>query len=142
MGWGPNSLGINFGDGGPAGPTHRRGAAGVLLSEGQWVHFAAVVRGPDSTDFSLYVNGSAIAHTYDGSGGPMAHDPLGSPNIGGYRLVAANEPWLGSMDDLRLYNCALDAAAVTALQTITTVGPRPAAQRRSLPSPRSGLTEP
>jgi len=139
--WGPNSLGISYGDGGPTASANRRSAAGAQLPTDQWIHIAAVVRGSASTDFSLYVNGSPIAHTYEGSGGPIAHSPSAAPNIGSWQLVTANQPWKGRMDDLRVYDCALDAAGVAALQA-PSPAPTMTRLRQFRRSSSSGITTP
>ncbi len=140
MGWGANTLGISFGDGGGGGPSHRRSAAGAQVPVGQWTHIAAVVTGPDSLGFKLYVNGTAIAHTYEGTGGPLVHSASAGPNIGSWQLVAANQPWKGRMDDLRLYNCALSAVDVTTLQAlIASPSQAPVGRFNSHGSGRSGV---
>jgi hypothetical protein len=141
IGWGPSTLGVSYGDGGGTSAAHRRSAAGAPAPTDQWVHFAAVVRGPNSSDFSLYVNGSLIAHGHDGTGGPIAHDATAGPNIGSWQLVTANQPWKGRLDDLRLYNCALDAAGVAALQTPSPSNPAPQL-RRYRRNTSSGITIP
>jgi hypothetical protein len=63
---------------------------------------------------TLYMNGQPVAATYSGTGGPIRHTTAPA-RIGAYSLVAANQRWLGAMDDLRVYSCSLDQAQVTAL---------------------------
>jgi hypothetical protein len=107
-------FGIAYGTGGPTAPPFRRSGGAVTIPDGVWIHVVAVVRGP--TDMSVYLDGTAVGIALDGTGvGPMTHDPAFGPNIGSWKLVEANEPWKGRLDDLRLYACALDAAEAAAL---------------------------
>jgi hypothetical protein len=104
---------ISYADGGPVGGQHRRTLqATAPIATDAWVHLVATVRGP--TDMTLYVNGVPVPGTFDGTGGPMAHTAAPA-RIGSFSLVAANRPWLGRLDELRVYGCSLDAAEVTAL---------------------------
>jgi hypothetical protein len=106
-------LSISYGDGGGTSSQFRRTAETVapVLTD-RWIHFAATVRGP--TDMTLYVNGVPISTTFSGSGGAMLHSPAPA-RIGSFQLISANRPWLGSLDDVRLYGCSLDHAEVAFL---------------------------
>jgi hypothetical protein len=106
-------LSVTYADGGAVGATTRRTAESIApLPTDAWVHVVATVRGP--TDMSLYVNGAPVATTLSGTGGPIVHT-VAPARIGAFQLIAANRPWLGRLDEVRLYDCSLDASEVAAL---------------------------
>jgi hypothetical protein len=107
---------INYGSGGSPGVASRRTLeSNAPVPAGAWVHVAATVRGP--TDMTLYVNGAAVAGTFSGSGGQMVHTAFPA-RIGSFSLITANRPWLGSLDDVRLYDCSLDPRDVPGLVNV------------------------
>jgi hypothetical protein len=63
---------------------------------------------------TLYINGTPVPGTYSGTGGPLVHTSAPA-RIGALTLVPANRPWLGHLDDLRIYGCSLNASEVAAL---------------------------
>jgi hypothetical protein len=83
----------------------------AALPTGQWAHVAVTLSGTTAT---LYVNGVAV-----GSNTAVAHAP--------FRLAATTQNWIGrsqysadpyfngKLDDFRIYNGALSAAAIAAL---------------------------
>jgi hypothetical protein len=104
---------MSYGNGGSVGAASRRSIdSDNPIPLDQWVHLAATVRGP--TDMTLYVNGTPVTATFSGTGGPILHSPAPA-RIGSYSLIAANTPWAGMLDEMRIYNCSLDAASVSAL---------------------------
>ena len=110
------NLSFSYGSGGPVGAASRRTIDGDNpIPADEWVHIAATMRG--ATDMSLYVNGALVPATYNGTGGPMVHTQAPA-RIGSYSLIAANAPWLGSLDEVRVYNCSLTAADVAALYMV------------------------
>jgi hypothetical protein len=103
-------LSISYGDGGRTSTQFRRTAETVgPIPSDRWLHVAATVRGP--TDMTLYVDGVPVSSALSGTGGAMAHSPAPA-RIGSFQLVAANRPWLGPLDEVRIYGCSLDAAQV------------------------------
>jgi hypothetical protein len=112
---GPSGLpAISFGNGGLPGPMSRRTLGGNdPLPTDSWVHIAATVRG--ATDMTLYVNGAPVAGTYTGTGGPLVHSPFFPARIGLITTNPEHRPWLGELDDIRIYDCSLEAKGVAAL---------------------------
>jgi hypothetical protein len=104
---------ITYADGGLVGPASRRTlVANNPIPTDTWVHIAATVRGP--TDMTLYVNGAEVPGTYSGTGGPLVHG-TGPARIGRITTLPLNRPWLGLLDEIRIYDCSLDPNEVTAL---------------------------
>ncbi|HSL71427.1 MAG TPA: LamG domain-containing protein, partial [Longimicrobiales bacterium] len=113
---GPGQPSITFADGGGTGAAFRRTfTASSAIPSDTWVHLTATVRGP--TDMTLYVNGAAVPGTYSGTGGPLVHTPAPA-RIGRITILPANQPWLGQLDELRIYNCSLDPSGVAALHAL------------------------
>ena len=110
----PNGrLSMSYGSGGPSGESRRRTVdSNAAIPADTWVHVAATVRGP--TGMTLYVNGAPVASTYSGTGGSIVHSAAPA-RIGTFQLIPGNRPWLGRMDDLRIYDCSLDASEVVQL---------------------------
>jgi hypothetical protein len=110
----PSGMGqISFADGGPVGVDHRRTLETVApLPTDRWLHLVATVR--SLSDMTLYVNGVRVSGVMSGTGGPPAHSAAPA-RIGAFQLVAANRPWLGLLDELRIYDCSLDAGEVSVL---------------------------
>jgi len=110
----PNGrLSMSYGSGGPSGESRRRTVdSNAAIPADTWVHVTATVRGP--TDMTLYVNGAAVASTYSGTGGSLVHSAAPA-RIGTFQLIPGNRPWLGRMDELRIYDCSLDASEVVRL---------------------------
>ncbi len=105
-------LSINYGDGTGALVTSRRSLVSNAAPQYGWINVAATVRGP--TDMTLYVNGAAVAGTYTGSGGALAHTAAAA-RIGSHSFVVQNRPWFGPMDEVRVYDCSLSAADVLSI---------------------------
>jgi hypothetical protein len=107
------TLSITYASGGGVTPANRRTLeSSQPIRTDAWVHVAATVRGP--TDMTLYVDGLPVQGTYSGAGGALVHSPAPA-RIGSFGIVTANRPWLGGLDDLRIYDCSLTAAQVAAL---------------------------
>jgi hypothetical protein len=104
---------ITYANGGPVGPGSRRTlTANDPIAADTWVHIAATVRGP--TDMTMYVNGQPVPGTLSGSGGPLVHTSAPA-RIGAFSTLALNRPWLGLLDDLKIWDCSLDANEVAFL---------------------------
>ncbi len=109
------SLQITYADGGAVGAATRRTiSSNNPIPADTWVHVAATVRGP--TDMTLYVNGAAVPGTYSGTGGPLLHTAAPA-RIGSMTIVPGNRPWLGNLDEVRVYDCSLVASEVALLFT-------------------------
>jgi hypothetical protein len=107
---------ITFADGNGAGAAFRRTfTTSNPIPPNTWVHVAATVRG--AADMTIYVNGAAVPGVYSGTGGPLVHTP-GPARIGRITILPTNRPWLGGLDELRIYNCSLDSAEVAALHAL------------------------
>lgn len=106
-------LEITYGDGGDPGAGARRTAlSDAPLPTDRWVHVAALVRAPD--DMVIVVDGVVVPVTLSGSGGPLLHSTAPA-RIGAASTLASNMPWVGDLDEVRLYTCALDPADVAGL---------------------------
>jgi hypothetical protein len=107
------SVSTKYGDGGSPAPNSRRDKyVTSSYMPNIWLFIAAVVRGP--TDMSLYLDGTEIAGTYYGSGSGMAHSS-GSATIGGGGWLDEHLWFRGGIDELRIYNRALDSIDVQEL---------------------------
>ncbi len=95
---------------------------GVKLADGQWHHVAAVL--PDKVDATigdvkLYIDGLEVAASY---GQPQKvvnlHGPdpntLNDVYIGWYAEGKSTSPWLGEIDDVRIYDSELTTAEIQA----------------------------
>lgn len=70
---------------------------------------------------ALYINGVQVATT-----GAGAHtDPAGTPFAIGYNTAYANRAFVGSMDEIALYNTSLTAAQVSEIYAARTAVPEP-----------------
>ena len=102
---GPGHPSVTFADGGGSGGAFRRTlTANSAIPADTWVHLVATVRG--ATDMTLYVNGAQVAGSYSGTGGPLLHTPAPA-RIGRITILPTNQPWLGRLDDLKIYRCSL-----------------------------------
>jgi len=103
----------DYGDGGGAGPAHRRSKIGTTtLTAGTWYYLSAVIRGP--TNMSLYVNGVDDGGTYSGTGGTMAYTSTTSKMGTG----STSNYFNGTLDDVSVYNNALSGVDVGATPTV------------------------
>ena len=80
------------------------------LATGQWVHLAAVL---DAETARLYVNGALAASTSGIENSPLQFLP--TANSIGDSQYSADPPFNGMIDDLRMYNDALDGARIAQL---------------------------
>jgi hypothetical protein len=110
-------LSMSYASGGSTTSANRRTVESLApIPTDRWLHVAATVRGPE--DMTLYVNGNPISSAYSGTGGALLHTNNSPARIGAFRLIAANRPWLGGIDDVRLYDCSLGAGEVAFLTTL------------------------
>ncbi len=106
-----NTFSASYGDGtGGNGSQYRRS---VTSTDGvprqTWIHLAAVVRGAE--DMELYVDGARVTGTYDGTGGRFARS-TGSFGVG-HGLSDGRVAYAeGAIDEVRVYDCDLDAAEI------------------------------
>ena len=114
------------------------GSANISLSDSEslptdeWVHMAGVYKPGEAME--VYVNGELkVSNT---SGIPASQfGNNGAPVLIGSRNSCGNCGWLGSIDDVRVYNEALTAAEI--IQAMVGVPPGVA----SNPSPANGATD-
>nr|MBA4405382.1 hypothetical protein [Nanoarchaeum sp.] len=107
-----------FGDNSGSLSTYRRivKSDGGLLNTNQWYHIAVVISGQN--DIQLYLDGTAIATTYDGvSTVPVT---TSSPITVGRRVVQGTNYFAGDIDEVKVFNQALSVAEI---QTLIGVSP-------------------
>ncbi|WP_186755980.1 LamG-like jellyroll fold domain-containing protein [Echinicola salinicaeni] len=75
---------------------------------GEWVHLVAI-RDSESRKIRFYINGQMTAETNSGTGRIGKSSPVSLGNSD------ENKPFRDKMDDVRLYNYALDASEIAAL---------------------------
>ncbi len=111
----PGQVSMNLGDGAGSGSGNRRTKSSLTSIEvGKWANVIAVVR--SATDMSLYLNGADIGGAYSGSGAAMASSS--AP----FRLGTRNgELFSGAIDDVRVFDRALNSADVASLANIPPV---------------------
>jgi len=106
-----NRLGIVYGDGGtPDSSNIRKKAGTTFLSTDTWYHVAAVIKG--ATDMDIYINGVDDGGSYSGTGGSLAYSS-GSALIGNRHNLM--DPFNGKIDDVRIYNRALNEEEIEQL---------------------------
>lgn len=107
-----NKLSISYGDGGIKTISSRRTKKGTTeLLPGIWYHVATVVKG--ATDMDLYINGVDDGGAYEGTGGTLAYSADGDVYVG--VLTGDNSYYDGLIDDVRIYDYALDADEIAEL---------------------------
>jgi Concanavalin A-like lectin/glucanases superfamily/Domain of unknown function (DUF4091) len=108
-----NATGFFRGGGDTGADSKLTGVLAANQYKGQWNHWVFV------RDFSgtsnIYVNGSLVAA--DGNGSTDACGPFGQLRIGARSGAVADYPYLGKLDEVRLYNYPLAANEVTAIYT-------------------------
>ncbi|MGH9785471.1 MAG: LamG domain-containing protein [Terriglobia bacterium] len=103
---------VTYGDGTGAGPGDRRTKySAMLVPLDTWTHVAGAVRGP--TDMSLYVNGNEAGGTYEGSGGPMAHNTF--PARMGIISRWIDDHFRGAIDEVGVHSRALTQEEIQAI---------------------------
>ena len=99
----------HIGDGTGKSATDQRWKEGTtVLTDGQWYHVAAVVRG--GVDMELYINGENDGGSYGGTGGSLKYAGTnGSSFIGGTtsESIGTTSPFDGVIDDVAVFNRAL-----------------------------------
>ncbi len=83
--------------------------AGPVAAESTWTHVAVVQNGPANTR-TIYINGIA-----SGSGVARAADGAGQLWIGQQNIAGNFESFPGNVDEVRLYNRALNGSEITSL---------------------------
>jgi gliding motility-associated-like protein len=108
---------ISYGDGGSIGPAAWRSFTSERsLDLGLWYHVAAVIRGPE--DMSLYLNGQRACGSYGGLGQEISYDGADGRSGQKDQTSVFNSPidhLHGALDDLRLYDQALEVEEIRAL---------------------------
>ena len=105
----PNRLRLEVAGGGAYGSTD--------LNDGLWHHVAVVQSGSTLGTVQLYVDGALETMSYNGGGSALAINTTVTSNnvyIGGSQH-AANYSFLGSIDEVRIYDSALTQSEVQAL---------------------------
>ena len=89
----------------------------TLLNDDVWHHVAVVESGGSLSTVSLYIDGALQSVAYNGGGSGLAINTITGANtftIGG-SLHSASYNFLGSIDEVRMYDEALTQAQVQAL---------------------------
>jgi hypothetical protein len=95
---------------------------------GQWVHLVGVYNA-STYQMTLYVNGASAATGTRSTGtGATNWDATGGLTLGQSRYAYSNagitaDPWIGTIDDVRLYNRALAASDVATIYAATDTPP-------------------
>lgn len=117
------TLGGGYHDGGPPAAYSRRSCHGsVSLDIDTWYHVVYVIRG--ETDMEFYINAvEDTGCTFSGSGDDLAYTADGSAYIGTggnpeNLFGAEGAKFHGLIDDIRIYDYALDATEVYQLYQI------------------------
>lgn len=111
------TLAISYSDGGISGSGSRRSIESIeVLPVEEWVHVVSVLE--SWTEMTMYFNGVPIrAEIHGGGDETMVSADLPS-RIGIYDLGVGGNPWEGAMDDIRVYNRALNAEEALALYNL------------------------
>lgn len=108
------TLGLHFGDGGKPGIDNRRGIeSSLVLPEDTWVHVVGVIRSAD--DMSMYFDASDVKGVLEGTGESVMVNDAFPASIGMLDLGVNVHPWVGGLDDIRIYDRALSFEEVEAL---------------------------
>jgi len=116
-------MGLNSGFAG-AGSNNRNTTrtANSTISAGQWYHVAAVVPSGsmgstmDRNDWILYINGSAYSGTYTRSGNQgLTLTYNGNSSLGVWRRVSNGNFFDGELNNLAVFNTALNATNISAI---------------------------
>ena len=111
------TLAVSYGDGGPAGAGSRRSIESTVeMPEAAWVHVVAVLRSPD--DMSIYFDGVDAEGFIHGSGDDEMVSADFPATAGFYNLGVNGAGWEGGIDDIRVYDRALNVSEVNALYTL------------------------
>lgn len=95
--------------------------SGVVISAGSWYH-VAVVHNVTNKTRQIFVNGVAVttAQTYTGTWGSDAGTAaIGGETNGAGSEATSNWRFNGSIDEVRVYNNALDSTAITNIKNLT-----------------------
>lgn len=87
---------------------------GSLINVNEWTHIVLTV---DNGTLKIYVNG---VEKFTGTGFPNVFTTNNAQFALGTNMFAADSPYKGAIDDLRIYNTALDANQVADLAAIAT----------------------
>lgn len=113
-------LTISFGDGGPETPSSRRTKVGTTFFQPNiWRHVAGVIRGP--VNMSLYIDGVDDGGEYSGSGGSIVNYTVRPATIG-VRAIPPETPFGGQIDELSVYDRALDGSELAAIYEAGSAG--------------------
>ena len=103
------------------GAFYQADAAVYANGAGAWKHVCVTFTKATTTSYVIYINGSAIAATLTNGVAEAAHAAWTSTentfigNMNGAGSAPTGVPFTGKMDDVALFNVALDADAVTAI---------------------------
>ncbi len=113
------------------GGSHYKATSGTGLSAGQWYHLVGVSDGGGAV--TVYVNNTPTTGShidFDGHDGtPYA------PSVGARLQGSADSFFAGSIDDVRIYNRALDSSEVSQLYALGSGGGTPAPTPDPTPTP-------
>jgi hypothetical protein len=110
----PWTAACQMGDGNGASSGNRRGMSSETpVPNDVWSHLCSVFIG--ETDITIYIDGVDASGSYGGSGGQMVHSS--APLYVGHSKVWESDFFKGTMDELRIYDRALDASEVASLAT-------------------------
>lgn len=107
-------LELSYGDGGPRSYASRRTKlSSTRVPTDRWTHVVAVAR--SAYDLALYIDGEDAGGVYSGTGGAMVASEGAPGFIGLGDEVQRHNSWTGSIDEVRVYDRALDADEVAEL---------------------------
>ena len=105
---------LSYGDGGSPGESSRKGLMAVNgFIEDEWVHVVGIIN--SDTDMALFVNGQPALFDIVGTGGATMATSTFNGKIGNYGLGVNAAPYKGGMDDVRIYDRAINELEVLAL---------------------------
>jgi len=98
-------------------------ATAGALSENTWYHVAATY---DGSTMRVYLDGVEVGNSV--KSGSLTTNPAVEAWVGNNPTLAANRPWLGGIDDVRIWNVARTQAEIQNARTYELLGTEPGLQ--------------